>query len=116
VNLSSRQVPLTGSHLIAIDTLGLEVFAVLRHEEYTGGRCVLAYCDIATSVQGMVEGNDRRIVLREVYRFDGDMRHCTIKALPDRRVALVHGFPMHLGARLPECILKRTTRGHFVRE
>jgi hypothetical protein len=99
-----------------VDTLGLEVFAVLRHEEYTGGRCVLGYCDIAGGAQALVEGTERKILLREVYRFDVDMRGCTVKALSDRRIAVVHGFPMHPGARLPECILKRTSRGHFVRE
>jgi hypothetical protein len=116
VNLPSREVPLTGRNLVAVDTLGLEVYAVVRHEEYTAGRFVLAHCDISGSVQGLVEEHERRIVLREIYRFDGDIRHCSLKVLPDRRVALVHGFPMHPAADIPECLLKRTARGHYVRE
>lgn len=45
------------------------------------------------------------------------MRHCTLKVLPDHRVALIHSFPMHPSPQpLPECLLKRTVRGHFVRE
>lgn len=56
INLPTRQVPLTSRHLISVDTLGLEVYAVIRHEEYTRGRYILAHCDTSTTVQVMLEG------------------------------------------------------------
>jgi hypothetical protein len=54
----------------------------------------MGYCDLSNSLQSMLDEGNTVILLREVYRFDNNLYLQALKALPDKRVAIIHSFSL----------------------
>lgn len=89
---------LVGANIVAMDVYGLEIYAIIRHKEYTNNKYVLVYADLTTSIQSLIDDTVRKIKLREIYRFDDCISHHTIKALPEKKITVIHSFPLHRNA------------------
>lgn len=90
--MPSDKIILDSSNVVALDVCGLDVYALIEHQEYTCGRYVLAHLDLATVVQRMMDEEDYNIYLEQVYEFDYPLPHHIVKVLSARRVAIVHGL------------------------
>jgi hypothetical protein len=89
--MPSDNVLLDSSNIVALDVCGLDVYALIEHQEYTCGRYVLAHLDLAANVQRIMDEEDYNIFLEQVYEFDHPLPHHIVKALSARKVAIVHG-------------------------
>ena len=75
----------------------------------------MGYCDLSNSIQGMLDEGNTVILLREVYRFDDNLYLQALKALPDKRVAVIHSLPLNEKAKFSDFILRKTCKGSFIR-
>ena len=57
VNMEKPEVPLTDRSIVSAGVYGLEMYAVLHHQEYTFGRSILAHCDLTSNLQNLLESD-----------------------------------------------------------
>lgn len=64
INEKSNRVVIPSNHIVAIDSCGLEVYALLQHHAYTNNQYVIAYCDLSHSIQKIADEEQTAIYLR----------------------------------------------------
>jgi len=63
VNMPCDNILLTGHNIVALDVYGLDVYALIEHQEYTCGRHILAHLDLAPIVQKIIDEKSFNIYL-----------------------------------------------------
>ena len=105
-------VRLTDSNIISSDVNGSSVYGLLQHPVFTEGECVLGFFDMNELSGGnSKEGKCSEVVLKQIYKFDEDVRHNIMIAANATSVVVLHGRVFDPSAKICEMIIKKKTRG-----